>query len=109
MFINLIFTVSNPRFANARLGRTAPCVALMALAGSTVACERPPWNAKSANQYVSLQPSGSPPVLSGYQLDLGKTVTAEACAEPNTRYEVALAGVSGTPSPCVRIVAAPIG
>ena len=85
-------------FAHAKASRPVRFIAMTMLAASTAACELPPQNARSANQYVSMQPSGNPPVLTGYQFELGKQVTAEACAEPNTRYEVALAGVSGSPS-----------
>jgi hypothetical protein len=33
--------------------------------------------------------------LTGYQFDLGEAVSAEDCAEPNTTYQVGLAGLSG--------------
>ena len=86
---------SSPRTLRSR---PATCVALTIVAASTAACELPSQGAKFANQYVSMQPTGSPPILTGYQFELGKKVSADACAEPNTHYQVALVGVNGSPS-----------
>jgi len=54
-------------------------------------------NKVSATQFASVQPAETRlPILSAYEIELGEPATAEACADPNTRYEVALAGVSGS-------------
>ncbi|MBM4377679.1 MAG: hypothetical protein FJ095_21610 [Deltaproteobacteria bacterium] len=70
----------------------------LALGGCSLLEKKVSRSVKSANHYNSLQPTGSAPLLTGYQFDLGEVVSAEACAEPNTTYQVALAGVSGSPS-----------
>ena len=65
--------------------------------GGCVETKRPA--VESANQYVGFAPSGSAGVSTNYQFDLGKRVEAKACAEPNTRYDAAIAGMSGAPTP----------
>lgn len=78
--------------------RSLACLAVVTLT-STGCMKGPDLRAvAAASQYVSVQPTGSAPILTGYHFDLLEHVEGAACAERNTRYTVALTGVQGSPT-----------